>query len=231
MTDDLKQYLGKRDLDKSGEPGAAPREGSGPLTFVVQKHRASRLHYDLRLEVDGVLKSWAVPKGPSLDPAQKRLAAIVEDHPFDYASFEGIIPAGEYGAGEVIVWDNGTYSPDESGKFLFTDRAAAQAEMRRGLESGKISFYLRGHKMKGSWTLVKVRSREKDWLLIKHQDEFARAGGDILDDAGSVLSGPDHRRRQGGKGPPRRPFADPGRGRHPGGAARPLPRLCAAHAG
>jgi bifunctional non-homologous end joining protein LigD len=189
MTDDLNEYRGKRDLEKSGEPGPQRRQGLGPLTFVVQKHRASRLHYDVRLEVDGVLKSWAVPKGPSRDPGQKRLAAMVEDHPIDYASFEGAIPGGEYGAGEVIVWDNGTYSPDEGGRFLFGDRDAAEAEMRKGLEAGKISIHLRGHKMKGSWTLVKVRSREKDWLLIKHHDGFAHTEGDMLDEASSVISG------------------------------------------
>ncbi len=189
MTADLEQYREKRDLEKSGEPGPEKREREGPLTFVVQKHSARRLHYDLRLEVDGVLKSWAVPRGPSLDPTQKRLAAMVEDHPVDYGSFEGIIPKGEYGAGEVIVWDNGTYSPDEGGNFLFTDRNAAQAEMRHGLDAGKISFFLRGQKLKGSWTLVKVRSREKDWLLIKHQDEFARADRDILSEECSALTG------------------------------------------
>jgi bifunctional non-homologous end joining protein LigD len=192
MTEDLEEYREKRDLGKSGEPGAPggrKQQRAGPLAFVVQKHRASRLHYDLRLEVDGVLKSWAVPKGPSLDPAQKRLAAMVEDHPIDYASFEGSIPGGEYGAGEVIVWDTGSYSPDEGGKYLFADRPAAQDAMRRGLDVGKLSFYVRGHKMTGSWTLVKVRGRDKDWLLIKHRDEFARADGDVLDRANSVLSG------------------------------------------
>jgi bifunctional non-homologous end joining protein LigD len=188
MTEDLQQYRDKRDLQKSGEPAAERTAGEGPLMFVVQKHSARRLHYDLRLEVDGVLKSWAVPKGPSLDPSQKRLAAMVEDHPLDYASFEGVIPKGEYGAGQVIVWDSGTYSPDEGNKFLFDDREGAQAEMRKGIKEGKISFFLRGRKLKGSWTLVKVRAREKDWLLIKHRDEFAGTDHDILTEERSVLS-------------------------------------------
>lgn len=189
MTSDLKGYRQKRDFQTSGEPVGQSWAGTGPLTFVIQKHNARRLHYDLRLEVDGVLKSWAVPKGPSLDPTQKRLAAAVEDHPLDYASFEGIIPKGEYGGGEVIVWDSGTYSPDEDGKYYFEDREQAQVEMRHGLEKGKLSFYLRGHKLVGSFTLVKVKGREKDWLLIKHRDEHARNDRDVLTEEKSVLSG------------------------------------------
>ena len=130
-----------------------------------------------------------MPKGPSLDPEAKHLAVMVEDHPLEYATFEGIIPKGEYGAGEVIVWDSGTYSPDEGGRFLFSDRAAAEEQMRRGLEKGKISFFLRGHKLKGSWTLVKMQKREKDWLLMKHRDEYASPGSDILKEEQSVISG------------------------------------------
>jgi bifunctional non-homologous end joining protein LigD len=185
----LEEYGEKRDFKLTPEPKAQVPERQGPLIFVVQKHRARALHYDLRLEVDGVLKSWSVPKGPSLDPETKRLAVMVEDHPIDYAGFEGTIPKGEYGGGEVIVWDNGTYSPDEGGKFLFNDRAGAEAEMRQGLAKGKLSFFLRGHKLKGSWTLVKTRQAENSWLLMKHKDDYARTDVDILKEERSVLSG------------------------------------------
>ena len=142
-----KKYEEKRDFSRTPEP--PPRQqtgGAGPLTFTVQKHSARRLHYDFRLEVDGVLKSWAVPAGPSADSRVRRLAVMVEDHPLDYASFEGVIPEGEYGGGQVIVWDRGTYSPDEGGELFFDDRERAQAQMRNGLASGKISVFLRGEK-------------------------------------------------------------------------------------
>lgn len=186
----LQEYGKKRDFSHTPEP---PPEGSqvdeGPLIFVVQKHAARRLHYDLRLEVDGVLKSWSVPKGPSLDPGEKRLAVMVEDHPLDYGSFEGVIPRGEYGAGQVIVWDNGTYSPDEGGQFSFHDRADAEERMRRGLAEGKLSVLLRGSKLKGSWALVKMQRGENDWLLIKHRDRFARADRNILEEDRSVVCG------------------------------------------
>jgi bifunctional non-homologous end joining protein LigD len=185
---ELQEYREKRDFSHTAEPLPESRGGEGPLIFVVQEHRARQLHYDFRLELDGVLKSWSVPKGPSLNPEARHLAVMVEDHPVEYGSFEGIIPKGEYGAGEVIVWDAGTYSPDEGGKYLFSDRAEAQAQIRNGLEKGKISFTLRGHKLKGSWTLVKVRKREKDWLLMKHRDEYASPGSDILQEGLSVLS-------------------------------------------
>ena len=163
--------------------------GEGPLTFVVQKHAARRLHYDLRLEVDGVLKSWAVPGGPSLDPKVKRLAVMVEDHPLEYGSFEGTIPSGEYGAGQVIVWDRGDYSPENEGDLFFDDRKQAEKLVREGLAAGKLSIFLRGHKLKGSWALVRMKRGENNWLLIKHQDGFADAGRDLLEQAGSVLSG------------------------------------------
>ncbi|MBI2908507.1 MAG: DNA ligase D [Chloroflexi bacterium] len=194
----LKDYERKRHLGITPEPPASvERPGEGPLIFVVQKHAARQLHYDFRLEVDGVLKSWAVPHGPSLDPKSKRLAVMVEDHPLDYASFEGMIPKWEYGAGQVIVWDQGSYSPDEGGQLLFHDRDRAQEEMRRGLDKGKISITLRGRKLKGSWTLVRMhpgsesrmRGSDKNWLLIKHQDGFADPGRDILKEGRSVLSG------------------------------------------
>lgn len=186
---DLREYRDKRDFHKTGEPPGAKSPTQGPPIFVVQKHAARRLHYDLRLEVGGVLKSWAIPKGPSLDPAQKRLAAQVEDHPIDYASFEGRIPEGEYGAGEVIVWDSGTYTPEDSSGLSFPNGKQAQTVITSGLANGKISFVLNGQKLKGSWTLVKVRGRDKDWLLIKHRDEHARPGYDILTEDRSVLSG------------------------------------------
>ncbi len=189
MTSNLAEYRRKRDFERTAEPAPATRVGVGPLTFVVQKHRARALHYDFRLELDGVLKSWAVPKGPSLDPAEKHLAVMVEDHPLDYASFEGVIPKGEYGAGQVIVWDRGTYSPDEGGQFLFADRQRAEAVMRADLEKGKVSVFLRGEKLQGSFTLVKVARGEKDWLLMKHRDEHAQPGFNILTEERSVLSG------------------------------------------
>src|SRR5918994_2267235 len=148
---DLTEYSAKRSFSATPEPVATVREArSGPLLFVIQQHSARRMHYDLRLECDGVLKSWAVPKGPSLDPGEKRLAAQTEDHPFDYASFEGVIPAGQYGAGEMIVWDCGVYSPDEDQDYFFHDRAEAERRVRDGIEQGKLSFLLRGEKVKGS---------------------------------------------------------------------------------
>jgi bifunctional non-homologous end joining protein LigD len=185
----LERYRKKRDLKRSGEPPPRKVAGAGPLIFVVQKHRARQLHYDFRLELDGVLRSWSVPKGPSLDPTARHLAVMVEDHPLDYASFEGVIPKGEYGGGEVIVWDRGTYSPDEDGKLFFDDRAAAEKKMRQGIAAGKLSITLRGKKLKGSWALVKMQKRQNDWLLIKHRDTYAESGFDILREDRSVLSG------------------------------------------
>jgi len=184
------EYEKKRDFSRTPEPSLGPSVGGqGPLAFVVQKHSARRLHYDLRLEVGGALKSWAVPSGPSPDPAVKRLAVMVEDHPLEYRSFEGVIPQGEYGAGQVIVWDEGTYSPDEDGRLSFDDRKEAEERVKHGLRSGKLSLLLRGHRLKGSWTLVKMRQKGNNWLLIKHRDEYARPGGDLLKEAGSVISG------------------------------------------
>jgi len=184
----LRDYAEKRAFEATPEPRPQPvLQRRGPLLFVVQQHSARRLHYDFRLELDGVLKSWAVPDGPSVDPKIKRLAVPVEDHPFDYASFEGVIPPKQYGAGEVIVWDCGMYSPDEGKSYAFDDRDEAQRRLRAEYEKGKLSIFLLGEKLKGSWTLV--RMKDKDWLLIKHKDQFARSDLDIRSRANSVLSG------------------------------------------
>ena len=184
----LDEYAAKRKFARTPEPGPkVARTRRGPLLFVVQKHAARRLHYDFRLEVDGVLKSWAVPKGPSLDPADKRLAVPTEDHPYDYASFEGVIPEKEYGAGNVIVWDCGVYSPDEGGAYAFDDRRAAEERVRTELAAGKLSIFLRGEKLKGSFALVRT-STDGQWLLIKHQDRYAHQN-EVLAMARSVLSG------------------------------------------
>ncbi len=200
----LYEYQQKRDFERTPEPppkGRAPSEG--PLIFVIQKHNARRLHYDFRLEVDGVLKSWPIPKGPSLDPKGRRLAMMVEDHPLEYASFEGVIPRGEYGAGEVIVWDAGTYSPEEDGQLWFHDRGEAERRVREGLEAGKLSLFLRGQKLKGSWALVRTRRGENQWLLIKHRDAFATSDEDVLTRERSVLSGLTIEDLKAGHMPPR----------------------------
>jgi bifunctional non-homologous end joining protein LigD len=186
----LEDYKTKRDFKRTPEPalnGKVARQGQ--LRFVIQKHSARQLHYDFRLEVDGVLKSWAVSKGMSYDPAIKRLAVMVEDHPLDYAAFEGVIPDGQYGAGQVIVWDRGTYSPDENNDLSFGDRLQSEDRMRAGLASGKLSITLRGEKLKGSWTLVRMQRSDKNWLLIKHHDEYADSHLDILKEETSVISG------------------------------------------
>lgn len=188
MKRSLDRYVAKRTFTRTPEPppGAAVAR-HGPLLFVVQKHAAQRLHYDFRLELDGVLRSWAVPKGPSLVLGEKRLAVEVEDHPFEYASFEGVIPPKQYGAGNVIVWDCGVYSPDEGQEYSFSDRQEAQERVRAELAKGKLSFFLRGEKLKGSFALVRT-STDKQWLLLKHKDRFAGAN-DVLARKHSVLSG------------------------------------------
>jgi DNA ligase D-like protein (predicted 3'-phosphoesterase) len=163
--DDLRRYRSKRDFRRTGEPpGRAPRRRrKNESRFVIQKHAASSLHYDLRLEVDGVLKSWAVPKGPSTDPRVKRLAVEVEDHPLEYAEFEGRIGEG-YGAGSVIVWDSGTY------------RSLTDGPVRDALEHGHLSVWLEGEKLRGGFTLQRTRGGSKpQWLLIKRRDEGADA--------------------------------------------------------
>ena len=198
----LAPYAAKRAFTRTPEPKPAVVAGrGGPLLFVVQKHAARRLHYDFRLELAGVLKSWAVPKGPSLDPTDKRMAVAVEDHPFEYASFEGVIPAKEYGAGRVIVWDCGTYSPDEDHEYSFGDREAAEERVRAGIEQGKLSIFLRGEKVKGSFALVRTATSGR-WLLIKHKDGFATPEDVTLQDR-SVLSNLSLDDLAGGKSPNR----------------------------
>ncbi|UEG53889.1 DNA ligase D [Mucilaginibacter daejeonensis] len=181
----LKEYNQKRDFKKTKEPKAGKSNDKDHLTFVVQKHDASRLHYDFRLEMEGVLKSWAVPKGPSTDPKVKHLAMRVEDHPFDYRDFEGIIPEGEYGGGTVIVWDQGTYEPIEEIK----GKKAQEKHLLKQLESGSLKIKLHGEKLKGEFALVKTHGMGSadSWLMIKHKDEFASTA-DITKKDRSVLS-------------------------------------------
>jgi bifunctional non-homologous end joining protein LigD len=166
-TNGLQEYRKKRDFEVTAEPKGNRRPTSKKkLLFVVQKHQASHLHYDFRLEWQGVLLSWAIPKGPSLDPSVKRLAAQVEDHPIEYAEFEGVIPEGEYGGGTVMLWDYGTWTPEV-------------ADVSGGLLAGELKFSLYGKKLKGSWVLVRIKSAygrgsaKPQWLLIKHRDDYA----------------------------------------------------------
>ena len=177
----LKKYRQMRDFGDTPEPaGGKPKKGKQPI-FVIQKHQASHLHYDFRLEMEGVLKSWAVPKGPSYDPNIKRLAMMTEDHPYDYASFEGVIPAGNYGAGNVIIWDNGTWEFIEPGD-----------DPVKAVQQGKLTFRMKGKKMFGEWALVRIRGRSpkgNEWLLLKHRDQFANDKIDITEVAPrSVIS-------------------------------------------
>ena len=156
----------------------------GSLVFVVQKHQASRLHYDFRLELDGVLKSWAVPKGPSLNPQEKRLAIMVEDHPFEYRTFEGVISGGEYGAGEVIVWDQGSYTP-----LVGKTKVAMQDQVRKQLNQGALRFLLFGEKLRGEFALIRQqRLGEKAWLPIKKRDRYASDAAITLQER-SVITG------------------------------------------
>ena len=167
----LSKYKTKRDFKSTPEPEGKLKTNSEKLSFVVQRHKASHLHYDFRLEMDGVLKSWAVPKGPSLNPGDKRLAMMVEDHPYDYKDFKGIIPDG-YGAGIVEIWDNGYYTDLEN-----DDAATSRKKLKAGLKDGNLKFTLHGRKLKGEFALVKLKAREGEkgnsWLLIKHNDKFA----------------------------------------------------------
>ncbi|MGZ4174039.1 MAG: DNA polymerase ligase N-terminal domain-containing protein, partial [Solirubrobacteraceae bacterium] len=181
-------YRAKRDLRRTPEPAGdiRPRRGDGEPTFVVHRHLARSEHYDFRLEVGGVLKSWAVPKGPSTDPREKRLAIRVEDHPIDYAEFEGVIPEGQHGAGAVIVWDTGVYRNR-------TKRDDAEVPIERALEHGHVAVELHGQKLRGGYALTRTgidqHGRER-WLLVKKRDGEADAGSDILSThAASVLTG------------------------------------------
>jgi len=179
----LSAYKKKRRLDETPEPagGKAP---AAQLRFVVQKHHASRLHYDFRLELRGVLKSWAVPKGPSLNPNDKRLAMEVEDHPYDYKDFEGVIPKGNYGAGTVIVWDEGTYEPLEGNG----DKKAMEKDLMKQWRAGSLKVVLKGKKLKGEFALVKMKGKEDNaWLLIKHSDRYA-TDADVTRKEKSVVS-------------------------------------------
>ncbi|WP_421939366.1 DNA ligase D [Pedobacter sp.] len=181
----LKQYVSKRDFTKTAEPKSGKSKNKDKLLFVIQKHDASRLHYDFRLEMEGVLKSWAVPKGPSTDPKNKRLAMMVEDHPFDYKDFEGIIPKGEYGGGTVIVWDEGTYEPIEEIK----GKKAQEKHLLKQLHDGSLKIKLHGEKLQGEYALVKTNGMgENGWLLIKHKDDYASVK-DITKADKSVISG------------------------------------------
>ena len=181
----LEKYAEKRNFSKTREPKAGRSKDKDHLMFVIQKHDASRLHYDFRLEMDGVLKSWAIPKGPSTDPKVKRLAMMVEDHPFDYRNFEGLIPKGEYGGGTVIVWDEGTYEPIEEIK----GKKAQEKHLLKQLEAGSVKIKLHGEKLEGEYALVKTHGMgENGWLLIKHNDQFASVK-DITKKDKSILSG------------------------------------------
>jgi len=171
----LEEYRRKRDFTRTAEPKGGAVRKARKLAFVIQKHAARQLHYDLRLELDGVMKSWAVPKGPSLDPSVKRLAMEVEDHPIEYNAFEGTIPKGEYGGGTVMLWDRGTYTYGGSEPDPIEG-------LRRGYQKGDFKFVLNGERLKGSWVLVRMKRGQPgraQWLLIKHRDEYAVPGSDV----------------------------------------------------
>jgi DNA ligase D-like protein (predicted 3'-phosphoesterase) len=181
---DLQEYLGKRDFRHTPEPAGGTKRASREPLFVIQKHDASRLHYDFRLEVDGVLKSWAIPKGPSTDPREKRLAVPTEDHPLDYAGFEGVIPPGEYGAGTVLVWDTGPYRN-------LTEKKGVPIPMAQGVEHGHVKVWLQGQKLRGGYALTRFKTgKDEAWLLVKADDEEADASRDpVRTEPASVLSG------------------------------------------
>ncbi len=180
----LTTYKKKRNFTTTSEPSGKQKKTVSSLIFVVQEHSASHLHYDFRLEMEGVLKSWAVPKGPSLNPEDRRLAMMVEDHPYDYRDFEGTIPEGNYGAGNVIVWDKGTYHSVESELAKESEKA-----LLAGLKKGYVSFILNGKKLKGEFALVQMKGRDENaWLLLKKNDDYA-SEKNILEKKKSVISG------------------------------------------
>lgn len=202
--DRLARYKAKRDFDRTAEPrGDMGTSGGKRLRFVIQKHDATRLHYDFRLEHDGVFKSWAVTRGPSLNPRDKRLAVEVEDHPLDYGDFEGSIPAGEYGGGTVQLWDRGYWSPEGM-------------TVEEGLAKGDLKFTLEGKRLHGSWVLVRMKrdragGKRVNWLLIKHRDRFAQEqdGDSLLSEDRSVASGRSMAEIAAGKGAKPTPFMVP----------------------
>jgi bifunctional non-homologous end joining protein LigD len=183
VVESLKKYRSKRNFDVTTEPSGTERKrtpAKKALAFVIQKHQASQLHYDFRLKWNGVLVSWAIPKGPSLDPSVKRLAAQVEDHPVEYGGFEGVIPEGEYGGGTVMLWDQGTWTPEDP-------------DVDAAFRKGELKFTLNGKKLKGSWVLIRTKggfggSRKPQWLLIKHRDQYASTEDVLATKPRSVIS-------------------------------------------
>lgn len=182
----LSLYKKKRRFNETPEPEGKEKSSKKGLKFVIQKHDASHLHYDFRLEMEGVLKSWAVPKGPSLNPADKRLAMMVEDHPYDYRNFEGVIPAGNYGGGTVIVWDEGVYEPMDTEGL---SKKEQEKILLQQLYSGNLKITMHGKKIKGDYALFLMKGRgERSWILVKKNDEFS-SGEDITEKDRSVKSG------------------------------------------
>ena len=179
----LDKYIQKRDFKSTAEPAGKIKESGNELIFVVQKHAATNLHYDFRLEMEGLLRSWVIPKGPTLNPGDKRLALMVEDHPYEYKDFEGTIAEGNYGAGNVIIWDRGTYYAVET-----QDYKSSENELVEGLKNGHINFILKGEKLKGEFSLIKLKGKLKNaWLIIKKNDNYATEN-DILKENKSVVS-------------------------------------------